>query len=163
MVNNKSAINVEAMRQQIAMQEMMAKIDQRPKNVYLGLPSYTTVEQEAALLDMGISPQTADFNRIPKCGGYRITTETATNAKPCWSLAGLLRLIPQMLVGKDDNLVYDRRISRDGVEYFCVDYDLYMMSFDGGATLFVNAIACIKWLLMNGYIDKEGRAYATEY
>jgi len=111
---------------------------------------YTTVQQEAALLEMGIKPETADMYRIPKVGGYMITTEKATNAKPCWSLAGLLNLLP-LTLKDEDGIVYDRCIFGEDVTYFCIDYDLHLESFDGG-TLFENIIECVNWLKHN--LDK---------
>ena len=114
---------------------------------------YTTVQQEAALLEMGIKPETADMYRIPKVGGYMITTEKATNAKPCWTLARLLDILPRQITDKEDCLVYDRQITGDAVDYCCVDYDLWADGFSNG-TLFENVIACISDFIKKGYIDK---------
>ena len=113
----------------------------------------TTRKQEAKLAELGIKPETADMHRIPKVGGYRITSEWASNAMPCWSLAGLLNVLPQQITD-DDGLVYDRLICGDVVEYRCIDYDLWLSTYDNG-TLFDNIIACIDDCIKKGYISKE--------
>ena len=114
----------------------------------------TTKKQEAQLEELGISPDSADLYRIPKVGGYRITSEWSVNAKPCWSLAGLLAILPQQITDKNDCLVYDRFICGDVVDYRCIDYELYGDCYSEG-TLFENIITCIKDFKEKGYISKQ--------
>jgi len=116
--------------------------------------SFTTREQEARLIELGIKPETADMNRIPKVGGYRITSEKSVNATPCWSLAGLLNILPRQIKDKDDCLVYDRFVCGDVVDYRCIDYELWGDCFSDG-TLFENIIACIADFIKKGYINKK--------
>lgn len=97
---------------------------------------------------LGVSPDTADLYRIPKVGGYMITSEWATNATPCWSLAAVMNLLPLALTDKEDGIVYDRCVFGLEVTYYCIDYDLHLESFDDG-TLFENIIECVRWLHKN--------------
>ena len=120
----------------------------------IDIQNCTTRKQEAKLIEIGIKPETADMYRIPKVGGYRITSEWAVNATPCWSLAGLLNILPQQIKDKDDCLVYDRFICGDVVDYRCIDYELYGECFSNG-TLFDNNIACIESFIAKGYIKKD--------
>lgn len=118
------------------------------------IQNFTTRKQEAKLIEMGVKPETADMHRIPTVGGYRITSECAVNATPCWSLAGLLNILPQQITDKDDCLVYDRFICGDVVDYRCIDYELYGECFSDG-TLFENIIACIGSFIAKGYIKMD--------
>ena len=113
----------------------------------------TTKKQEAQLEDLGISPDTADLYRIPMVGGYRITSEWALNAMPCWSLAGLLNILPRQITD-GDGCLYGRFVGGDVVHYCCIGHDAKSESY-GGGTLFENIIACIKAFKEKGYISKE--------
>jgi hypothetical protein len=116
----------------------------------------TTLEQEKRLVALGIKPDTADFYRIPMVGGYRITSEWTVNAMPCWSLAGLLNLMPKTITD-NDGIVYDRRITGDTVDYYCIDYDVFLEPYFDGGTLFENMLDCIEMLVKKKYVNEDYR------
>ena len=118
----------------------------------------TTIEQSKKLLELGLSPDSADIlilNNVGRSGkvddtNYTIILKENLNplAKvpeiiPCWSVGALLEIIPQYRV-------VDKNPSCTEFSVWSVEYDYECF----GVTLLDACYNMVCWLLENHYINK---------
>ena len=125
---------------------------------------YTTIEQSKKLVELGLSPDTADmfYSRRPtKKSKYGVFPDFKPEGRlevftkvdlPCWSLGALLEVMPEI-----DNQLPSLRKYKN---YYCVVYSdnvtrLGDNQWQNGKTPAEAAYNMVVWLLENGYIDKE--------
>ena len=138
---------------------------------------YTSISQSKKLLELGLSPETADMHYLFENFitqpiikievGYNKDEEEACLEDnfapeyiPCWSLGALLELMPHII--EDDN--YTNEITpllypMQG-KWFCVynelDKDGYSpYAEEKGITPIEAAYSMVVWLLENGFIKKS--------
>lgn len=127
---------------------------------------YTTIEQSKKLLELGLSPESADMvyfywenyktkehgiDDIPTVRGELPIDKFDV---PCWSLAALRKLLP-VGIKPDENATYlfsnHNRIDGTWVYMYAID-DYVYKQFTGSD---INACYdMVVWLLENNYIDK---------
>ena len=118
---------------------------------------WTTLEEAKKLVDAGLDPNTADmtwiyeyliedYNESP----YFDIRTTEAEDLPCWSVGGLIGVLPQILDG------YELRISKWAVEYVDMHNccDCYYKWCFADDDLIKCLVETILWLLEEGYIKK---------
>ena len=131
----------------------------------------TTREQSERLLALGLKKETADMHyALVKQAGYpewdyflmpSPITNDAFESIPAWSLSRLLCMIPEVIEHKKDlptfNKYADLELCLYGIGYFYEDYDGDQSTIESwvGNGLFAAVVDCIKWLIKEGYFNKE--------
>lgn len=143
--------------------------------------NYTSIEQSKKLLELGLSPESADmfYNEEPdetylkdivdtkypmilREGYIRFLEEYGVF--PCWSLGALLEVMPIIKKGIDEYLPYfikGSEIWKGKIQSFW--YCSYVLLDDSNtelttfktSTAVEAAYSMVAWLLENGYIKKE--------
>jgi hypothetical protein len=111
----------------------------------------TSVEQSKRLLDLGLKSETADmcidlyYEDEPFVVHNKIDYSKQIEFVPAWSLHRLLELCPdcQIDVGNKYATFYYREWDMDAE-----DFQMFENTYD-------NVIECIKWLISEGYFNKE--------
>lgn len=125
----------------------------------------TTREQSERLLALGLKKETADMfyaaiHNGTKTVGYRVSPiyneynfEIFTDDIPAWSLHRLWELTPKVIFTKPSLYL---TMCEDSVVYCAEDnYEEYEKSFSRQISLYDSIIDCIKWLIKEGYFNKE--------
>lgn len=131
--------------------------------------NYTNTEQSKKLLELGLSPETADMS-------YGITKSTITGEEtigeiptpnwddmsslkyvPCWSVGALLQLMPRSIRIVNTFYGYELYVSVIGftIDWWDVARRRKLYSCDE-ETLIDACYKTVVWLLENGYIQKQG-------
>ena len=129
--------------------------------------NYTSIEQSKKLLELGLSPESADicYQAVtrysdPADGYYDSTIKRSSldmgyeDDIPCWSVAALRNLIPVGIKMNDETVLFKNhnRIDKSWVYYFITESDNVAVQFTGSD---LNAAyEMIVWLLENDYIEK---------
>lgn len=125
--------------------------------------NYTSIEQSKKLLELGISPETADMWWTPlnwQLTEYYVEVKqdgigTPKNPLPCWSLGALLELMPEIFEDENDrgcNPILSKGYDTD--MWHCVYRssihitNWYESSIDA-------AFEMVVWLIENDYIKTE--------
>lgn len=125
---------------------------------------YTTISQSKKLLELGLSPDTADMNWFilpdtvnPKwiARTFPYINDGAIDGNlPCWSLASLLGVLPKEIVC-DKGIVYlEFHVWENSLEYVNnANYTLYVTkSYDNPVDACYEMVC---WLLENGHVKTE--------
>ena len=138
---------------------------------------YTSIEQSKHLLDLGLSPATADMyyhclketnaamSSVPFVKDRTEVENSAYNALyeriPCWSLEALLDAMPKEITDEYDSkgslgMCVCYNSSWEWVVYYSnADADCSSIHEEQGNTLLEAAYNMVYWLLEQGYIKKE--------
>ena len=130
--------------------------------------NYTSIEQSKKLLELGLSPESADmtYSKGNSLDGYHLTTMPfkicygdfiAENGNmPCWSVDKLLQLMPRSIRIVNTFYGYELYVSVIGfaIDWWDVDRRRKLFSCDE-ETLIDVCYKTVVWLLENGYIQKE--------
>ena len=119
----------------------------------------TTREQSQRLLDLGLKPETADMHHYKWSEGYWEIEScpprgSGSSFIPAWSLHRLIEILPSDIKPRNDyyNIIFDKDI----VQYENYGYGIEVLkSFGDSTNIYDNIIDCIKWLISNGYFNKE--------
>lgn len=119
----------------------------------------TSAFQSERLLALGLKKETSDCvlpkkdNLPPLVMPYdKASIYTTIEIIPAWSLGRLLKLMPPSITGfYPFSLIYD--IKNNTIGYMCAN-GVSMQSFKG-INIFDNIIFAIKWLIKEGYFNKE--------
>lgn len=106
---------------------------------------YTTISQSKKLLELGLSPESADMFYEPSAGFCTEPSEVKVadikyahpRSVPCWSLAALIELMPKCILEKSELGMYK-----------CYSANAFNSAVD---VIFDNIV----WLLENGHIKTE--------
>ena len=152
--------------------------------------NYTSIEQSNKLLELGLSPESADMTYCAITEGMRermIIKDWQVNigldiaikenrfsykngyVVPCWSLGALLEVMPIIKKGIDEYLPYfikGSEIWKGKIQSFW--YCSYALLDDSNTELitFRNSTAVeaaysmVAWLLENGFIKKEPKTFS---
>ena len=138
---------------------------------------YTSIEQSAHLIELGLNPATADMDyhclknadvaisSVPFIKDASEVENSAYNALyyriPCWSLGALLEVMPKYIIDEYTSkgwlgmcLLYYSSW-RWIVYYSNEDIDSPAIHEEQGNTLLEAAYNMVCWLLEEGYIKKE--------
>ena len=117
--------------------------------------NYTSIEQSKKLLELGLSPETADMFYIEGSSAIGINVpfvkESEMNRIPCWSVGALIKVICETCDRCEINLKINKEWN-----IFIHAYESY--SFYNGTGFYTVLNACteaVVWLLGNGYIKKR--------
>lgn len=120
----------------------------------------TTREQSERLLALGLKKETADMHHYQYVEGGRWNVEARPSIAgynnrlvPAWSLHRLIEMMPSTLQD-----LYELDFSKRCVYYadFSNGSFNFIQSFAKPATtLYDNIIACIEWLIKEGYFNKK--------
>ena len=139
---------------------------------------YTTIEQSKKLVELGLSPDTADmfYSRRPTGKSeYSVFPDFKPEGRlevftkvdlPCWSLGALIELMPKIIsVPVDERSAYfyslEWQFANDNsLRYIATNrgkclIDIYSDHDTRGKSLIETAFEMVCWLLENGYIKKE--------
>ena len=121
----------------------------------------TTREQSERLLALGLKKETADMWQYKDAYGERLSpVEEILDEEaylkygtPSWSLHRLWELTPKVIFTKPSLYL---TMCEDSVVYCAEDnYEEYEKSFSRQISLYDSIIDCIKWLIKEGYFNKE--------
>ena len=122
------------------------------------MTNYTSIEQSKKLLELGLSPETADFyyddEELKEGQGvyeeiqYWVGNKSRPADIPCWSVGVLLDLMPKV----EDNYPIMLRTNNFKLTY--ADKKGYCIRLETGSLLDVCYNMMI-WLLENGYINTK--------
>lgn len=121
---------------------------------------YTSIEQSKKLLELGLSPESADNSWIlsPVTNQY-IRTASRYDCDgdiPCWSVGALRNLIPVGLNFEDGTVLFRNHNRIDGTWVYCfinANDDVVKIQFTGSDLR--AAYDMVVWLLENNYIKKD--------
>lgn len=112
--------------------------------------NYTNIKQSKKLLELGLSPKSADmfYQWIPY--------GDSGCCMPCWSVGALIKLLPSSIVDKK-GVKYIRCSDFAHVEYLAGYWDRgyhykIFSEFTHNQSLVDVLYKCVKWLLENNYI-----------
>ena len=120
--------------------------------------NYTSIKQSKKLVELGLSPETADMFWLPVGDRTdKFTVEVNIQQKalnldraiPCWSVGALLGLMPKCIVVDGDN--YFQYIAMGDTVSYCnvKDEKLVLFNYD---FLLDSLFAMVVWLIENNYI-----------
>lgn len=133
--------------------------------------NYTSIEQSKKLLELGLSPKSADMEY--KCVGFTMHTNRPTDefkyklmpkevdiphkAKydiPCWSVGALLELMPLPRLEKDVFPISEQKNFEEKFGWECITYGDNAMSLceQWSSTKIDVCYKMVVWLLENNYI-----------
>ena len=118
----------------------------------------TTREQSERLLALGLKKETADMMHYMNGWGVLATPwedyhEGYKCYYPAWSLSRLWELTPKLIFTKPSLYL---TMYEDSVVYCAEDNnEEYEKSFSRQISLYDSIIDCIKWLIKEGYFNKE--------
>ena len=125
--------------------------------------NYTTIEQSKKLLELGLSPESADMyygyqKEKPELLPFQ-DTEVKFLCVPCWSVGSLIKLLPSSIVDKKGTQ-YVRYSDFDHIEYLTGYWDggyhfKAFSEFTDNQSLMDILYKCVVWLLENDYIKKK--------
>lgn len=120
--------------------------------------NYTSIEQSKKLLELGLSPESADmyyliiaedeYSEYPNVGNK----EQIAEEFPCWSVGALRQLFPVGIKFNEETYLFgdNNRLTKDFAYYYSIN-DNACVQFTG------SDIECaynmIVWLLENNYIN----------
>lgn len=115
----------------------------------------TTKIQSQRLLDMGLKPETADcYNREEEYGFSNwIGKPSLSTDIPAWSLHRLKCLLPTKIPYKSGYLTIEI-INNVNLMFIIDTTEQRVISFIH-ENLYESMIKCIKWLISEGYFNKE--------
>lgn len=133
---------------------------------------YTSIEQSKHLLDLGMSPASADMkwrngkvdNLIHYAVPFPLEEFELCNLEkdaPCWSLGALLDIMPKTITDEYDSTgclgmcVFHNSSWGWVVYYSNADADCSSIHEEQGKTLLKAAYNMVCWLLEQGYIKNE--------
>lgn len=120
---------------------------------------YTSIEQSKHLLDLGLSPASADM--YYQLHHTPITGIPAEGCTPCWSLECLLEVLPKDITDEYDTtgclgMCVSYNSSWGWIVYYSNDdADCQALHEEQGKTLLEAIYNMVVWLLEKGYIKKE--------
>lgn len=153
--------------------------DDRRRSVNTIMQHYTTVEQSKRLLELGLSPKTADMyypiqwnenNTAYFYDGTPIIGIMDVDDLPCWSLGALIEVMPVTLPLYPDATEESVRVGNHRKSDLIASMEGYLRrSYDGCYEYKYGGIHCVGdyaapinaaykmvcWLLENGYIEEE--------
>ena len=131
--------------------------------------NYTSIEQSRRLIELGLSPETADmcymytkFDGESEPQYFASLSKAKTNDIPCWSEGALLELIPSHLGEFEDGIDFGLSKAFNN-KWFCAHY-LQMKEDDNGELLMKSIITVtgktsiealyklVCWLIENNHI-----------
>lgn len=125
----------------------------------------TTREQSERLLALGLRKETADCALLPLTDKVtsvlvKPSTNDIKNTIPAWSLHRLLCFLPNYIQVPDNVWEYKHDLYLSIDEELNVRYEenVYEPCFDKtfwSGNIYQNCISCIKWLIKEGYFNKE--------
>lgn len=128
----------------------------------------TTIEQSKRLLELGLSPDTADMwhniDIVDKFGmsGYMefpSFEKVSDIDEPCWSLTALLELMPKTMKGIPEKAAYHFVLKKNAYDDWQCNYEhpLFggLYSFAAQKTPIDATYYMVVWLLENGHIKTE--------
>jgi hypothetical protein len=125
---------------------------------------YTSIEQSKKLLELGLSPKTADmgYNGIEDRDIRKIRYDSVANTMPnmnsipCWSLGSLLSVMPFI---EENKIIYKPLLTKSKfgyyITYFSEESEYILMGSGTYKTPIEAAYSIIVWLLENNYIEKS--------
>ena len=145
---------------------------------------YTSIKQSKKLLELGLSPESADmwWLYIPAKGDYIACTHEEPDpnyinrmkafygiiecAIPCWSVGALMDLLPEYIAVETESQIiycypqtYKQCFQYKGHDYIH-DNSIILCEFRHSSYI-ENCFEMVCWLLENGYI-KKGEQYEQE-
>lgn len=115
----------------------------------------TTKEQSERLLALGLKKETADMMYCKTSYGTFVTGKDDDYLKhldfPAWSLHRLIEMLNYQVIHNGKK--YEPVIAIDGMAYQDVCNDDPIVGWSGD--LYTDVIDCIKWLIKEGYFNKE--------
>ena len=119
----------------------------------------TTKEQSERLLALGLKKETADCVIMYYDGWHVGEAEhfdfDKDPVEPAWSLHRLIELIPETVPDKSD-IIHYRIVDGASISYYYFgeeSWEIWRIWND--KELYDNVIDCIKWLIGEGYFNKE--------
>lgn len=126
---------------------------------------YTTIEQSKKLLELGLSPESADwhyhydfdFDELETCPTFSEEDDHYVlfpQDIPCWSVGALIHILPDRIM--HNNLNCECFMSPNGVSYSsCFKGEEAFNIAWSNNPYFIDALFnCVCWLLENRYIKK---------
>lgn len=129
---------------------------------------YTTIEQSKKLLELGLSPESADMRWVAlnwQETEYYVEAisegfDVPKSYVPCWSLGALLEVLPTHIQIKSEVFHYEMMPDFGSclIQYKNVEGDKILnQSIED--TLLEATYSMVVWLLENDYIEKKVRRY----
>ena len=136
---------------------------------------YTSIEQSKKLLELGLSPESADCHynsqALDNDGNHPMLYGVCSFEYdiPCWSVGALLELMPANIKAKESTepyslMVFKDKVESNGDDYYRVEYGYRnpmtvgwlnaWYETKGGIDLMESVFLMVCWLLENGYIGK---------
>ena len=115
----------------------------------------TSRSQSERLLTLGLKEETADMMLTKGIEADFITLAFPPQVEediPAWSLHRLIEMMPRTIKTNDD--LFFLLVSKEDVFYDNTEGTAYS-SFINRNGLYYNVISCIKWLIKEGYFNKE--------
>lgn len=124
---------------------------------------YTSIEMSKRLLELGLSPETADMWWTPlnwQLTEYYVEVKqngigTPKNPIPCWSLGALLELMPKICEDENDGGCYPTLCKGYNTDKWHCVYRSSIYITDWYDNSIDAVFEMIVWLLENGYIETE--------
>lgn len=115
---------------------------------------YTSIEQSKKLLELGLSPESADMVYVD--GDYLAIIDGTLEANdiPCWSVGALIHILPDRIM--HNNLNCECFMSPSGISYSScfVGKESFNIAWSNNPYFIDALFNCVCCLLENGYIKK---------
>ena len=123
--------------------------------------NYTSIEQSKKLLELGLSPESADMwwdetEKFPRCiKHYHEYLSQKISPIPCWTIGALLEIIPKKIQLINENNYAEFIIAYPSYsDGHSMGYNRGDIPWKYGDTLLDTCYEMVVWLLENNYIEK---------